>query len=94
MSGEEDEKFGTTNLIILGIYGHKYPFGISKIGNGQVVVVMEDNEEYVLAESLCELFTKLKVANPQLGLLNNSLFCLLSYILHSIIKYLLLLHKY
>ena len=67
MSGEEDEKFGTTNLIILGIYGHKYPFGISKIGNGQVVVVMEDNEEYVLAESLCELFTKLKVANPQLG---------------------------
>ncbi len=67
MSGEEDEKFGTTNLIILGIYEHKYPFGISKIGNGQVVAVMEDNEEYVLAESLYELFTRLKVANPQLG---------------------------
>ena len=67
MSGEEDERFGTTDFIVLGIYGHTYPFGISKIGGGQVVAIMEDNEEYVLAESLYELFTRLKIANPKLG---------------------------
>ncbi len=67
ISGEEDEKFGTTDFIILGTYGHKYPFGISKTGNGQVVAIMEEDKEYVLAKSLCELFARLKIANPRLG---------------------------
>lgn len=65
LSGEED--YEITDFIILGTYGHKYPFGINKTGNGQVVVLNDGNEEYVLAESLDKLFSLLKIENPRKG---------------------------
>lgn len=67
LGGEEDEESETTNFIVLGLYAHKYWFGISKFGKGQVVALLEEGKEYVLAESLGKLFKKLKIGSPQLG---------------------------
>lgn len=67
LSGEEDEESETTNFIVLGIYTHKYWFGISKFGKGQVVALLEDGKEYVLAKSLGELFGKLRIGSPRPG---------------------------
>lgn len=64
LGGEEDEESETTNFIVLGLYAHKYWFGISKFGKGQVVALLEEGKEYVLAESLGKLFKKLKIGSP------------------------------
>lgn len=37
LGGEEDGESETTNFFVLGLYAHKYWFGISKFGKGQVV---------------------------------------------------------
>lgn len=64
LSGEEDDDFGTTDFIVLGVYAQKYLFGIAKSGKGRVVALTEDGEQ-ALAESLGGLFEKLEIGSPR-----------------------------